>query len=338
MLARMQAPDVVKRSLKRSKWATVAGRIVRDRSWLVRERLGLGNPTGAMGATHRRPDLERSVAYIDRVFNDYLRYGDLEAADLEGKAVLELGPGDSYGVALRFLAAGAARVHAVERVLAWSDPVYQRQVYEAIVAGLPAVERKRAEAVLDLSGEEARFDPAALSVEEGVPFEEASAGLVDSSFDVIVSRAVVEHIFDTDTAFAEMARLLTPTGTMAHKIDIEDHGLFTGAGLHPLTFMTIPAPLYRLMIENTGQPNRKPLPYYRRLAERLGLDARLFVSNLIGREGELVPHLEVVPAAELAAPEALVEEIRPKLVEPFRSMTATDLAVSGVFLVARPKP
>jgi SAM-dependent methyltransferase len=335
MLAAMQPPVALKRALKRSKWATVAGRIYRDRSWLVRERLDLGNPTGAMGNTHSRFDLAGSVDYIDRVFNDYLRYGGIEAADLQGKAVLELGPGESYGVALRFLAAGARHVQAVERVLAWSDPDHQRQIYTAIVEGLAPAERERAEAVLDFSAEAVRFDPAALSVREGLPFEQAAADLPDGGFDLIVSRAVVEHIFDTDTAFAEMARLLAPGGVLAHKIDIEDHGLFTGAGLHPLTFMTIPGPLYRLMIENTGQPNRKPLPYYRRLMEKLGLDARFYVTNLIGRGAEVVPHLEVLPAAELAAPEALVEEIRPQLVEPFRSMTAADLSVSGVFLIAR---
>lgn len=331
----MQPPAALKSTLKRSRWATVAGRIYRDRSWLVRERLNLGNPTGAMGNTHRRYDLAGSVDYIDRVFNDYLRYGGIGADELEGKAVLELGPGDSYGVALRFLAAGARHVQAVERVLAWSDPDYQRQVYDSIIEGLGPTERERAGAVLDRSGDQVRFDPQALSVREGLPFEEVAADLADDGFDVIVSRAVVEHIFDTDTAFAEMDRLLAPGGVMAHKVDIEDHGLFTGAGLHPLTFMTIPGPLYRMMIENTGQPNRKPLPYYRRLMEKLGLDAHFYVTNLIGRGAEVVPHLEVLPAAELAAPEALVEEIRPQLVEPFRSMTAADLSVSGVFLVAR---
>lgn len=334
MLAPMNRAGRLKRFLKHSKWATVVGRIVRDRSWMLRERFGLGNPTGAMGATHRNYSVEQSVDYIDRVFEDYLRYAEITPGDLAGKSVLELGPGDSYGVALRFLAAGAAKVQTVDRVVAWRDPEYQRQVYTALLARLQPAERERAEAVLTMNGT-LSFDEQRLRRREGVPIEEAASELEPGSFDLIVSRAVVEHIYDTDTAFAQMQRLLRADGTLAHKIDMRDHGLFSGEGLHPLTFLTIPEPLYRMMVENTGQPNRKLLPYYRQLMTSLGFQARFWITHLAGREAELKPHVETVAADDLAGPEALAEEIRDKLRRPYRSMSAADLAVSGAFLIAR---
>jgi SAM-dependent methyltransferase len=330
----MPAPASLKRSLKRSKWATVAGRIARDRSWMLRERFGIGNPTGAMGATHRDSVVADSVDYIERVFNDYLRYSGLKTTDLEDKSVLELGPGDSYGVALRFIAAGARRVQTVDRVVAWRDPGYQRRIYEALLARLDPEGRRRVEAVLSMDGDAVAFDPGRLRMREGVPIEEAASELEPGSFDMIVSRAVVEHIYDTDTAFAEMSTLLAPGGTLAHKVDMRDHGLFSGEGLHPLTFLTIPAPLYRMMVENTGQPNRKFLPYYRALMGSLGFDARFWITHLIGREEEIEPHVEIVPEVDMAPAAALAEEIRGKLREPYRSMPAEDLAVSGVFIVA----
>ena len=301
---------------------------------MLRERLGIGNPTGAMGATHRNYAVEDSVEYVDRVFADYLTYAGLGAGDLIGKRVLELGPGDSFGVALRFLAAGAETVQTVDRVLAWRDAEYQRRVYQALLARLDPTERARAEAALRIDSGFS-FAPERLRVTEGVPIEQAAAGLEPQSFDLIVSRAVVEHIFDTDTAFEQMQRLLRPGGTMAHKIDMRDHGLFSGEGLHPLTFLTVPAPLYRMMVENTGQPNRKLLPYYRLLLARLGLEAEFWITHLIDREAELEPHPAVLAGEELAASLAMVEEIRPKLRHPYREMAGSDLAVSGAFAVAR---
>ena len=68
----------------------------------------MGRRDGPMGATHQRFELEGGLEYIDRVFSDYLTYGSLGPADLEGARILELGPGDNLGVALRFAAAGAA--------------------------------------------------------------------------------------------------------------------------------------------------------------------------------------------------------------------------------------
>ena len=57
--------------------------------------------------------------------------------------------------------------------------------------------------------------------------------------DVIISRAVLEHVFDLDTAFGAMHRLLKPGGRMAHKVDLRDHGLFTDGGQNALEFLTV---------------------------------------------------------------------------------------------------
>src|SRR5947199_8669766 len=81
-------------------------------AWL---RLALGQVTSANGSTHTGWPLERSLEYIGRAFREYLQRSGLCQGTLEGKRVLEIGPGDTLGVALKFLAAGAAEVVSLDK-------------------------------------------------------------------------------------------------------------------------------------------------------------------------------------------------------------------------------
>ena len=53
------------------------------------------------------------------------------------------------------------------------------------------------------------------------------------SFDLIISRAVLEHIYYIEKAFNVMDVLLKSGGIMIHKIDFRDHGMFSENGFHP---------------------------------------------------------------------------------------------------------
>jgi hypothetical protein len=52
-------------------------------------------------------NLKESIAYIEKVFNEYFLYSHLPIGYIRGKNILELGPGDNFGVALKFLIYGA---------------------------------------------------------------------------------------------------------------------------------------------------------------------------------------------------------------------------------------
>jgi hypothetical protein len=98
---------------KRSRWLVCLATVVKDQRARLAAR-GRAAPSTS-GSTHEGFSLDESLAYIDGVFGDYLTYGGLGAADLAGARVLELGPGDNFGVALRFIAAGAKRVVALDK-------------------------------------------------------------------------------------------------------------------------------------------------------------------------------------------------------------------------------
>ncbi len=304
----------IKRTFKRSRHLTIAVRIVRDRlSGIAMMR---GPITKTMGATHRTLDIDASLRYIDTAFTDYLTYGDMREEELVGMRVLELGPGDSLGVAIRFLAAGVDRVDGVDRFVTWRDPAQQVAITDALTARLGKIGLER----LDLT--------------EGMPIEEAAVAFPAGSFDLVISRAVMEHVYDSDAALEAIDRLLCPGGRSLHKIDFEDHGLFTAGGLHPLTFLTIPERTYRLMGQNSGLPNRRLIDYYRSRMSSYGYESRIFTTHLVGRSDELQPHPETVSDEAMSDSLKLVAGIRPRLQPQFQNLSDRDLAVSGIFLAS----
>ena len=51
-----------------------------------------------------RLEARQSIEYIKKLYNSYMDNGKLTEQELRGKRFLEIGPGDSFGVALLFLA------------------------------------------------------------------------------------------------------------------------------------------------------------------------------------------------------------------------------------------
>jgi SAM-dependent methyltransferase len=238
--------------------------------------------------------------------------------------VAEIGPGDNFGLALRLLGNGAETVHAIDRYASERDPQRQATIYRALAErhglahlfGEPPGER-------NLRG---------LAYHSGIPAERffRDSGL---GFDAILSRAVMEHLYDPLGALDDMAAALRPGGVMVHRVDMRDHGMF--AGRHPLTFLTIPSPVYRRMTRASGRPNRVLLPAWRDWLERAGLPGTLRVTRLAGVDGEIAPSAwDDVPQALREAALDTVREIRPRLARRFAERDDRDLAVSGCVLVA----
>ncbi len=317
---------------KRSRGAVIAARICKDR--IAALGMELRVPIKRQGATHRGLEVGDSVAYVDSVYGDYRRYAELQESQLSGASVLELGPGDNFGVALRFAAAGARRVVTLDRFITWRDPDQQEGIHRAVLAGLPDEQRRCGEGAL-APGTELGLDPERVRVIQGVAAEAARGAIGEERFDLIVSRAVLEHVTDPGEVFAAMQDLLVPGGLLIHKVDLGDHGLFSGGGHNPLTFLTVPDRTYRWMGEHSGLPNRHLANWYREEMGRLGYPARFFTTHLIGQEGELIPHPASAPAAMVAAAKPLIDEIRPRLLPRFRGLADEDLATAGIFLVAR---
>jgi len=290
--------------------------------WRARRRLAAGQLETGSGARHAELDSAASLSYVERVYDDYLAYGGLER--FRG-SVAEIGPGDSFAVALRILGSGADHVHAIDRWVSRRDADAQRRIYSALserydlghlFTRAPAEETIRN-----------------LSYHAGQPAETffRDCGL---EFDAILSRAVMEHLYDPLAALDDMARSLKPDGIMIHRIDLRDHGMF--AGHHPLTLLTLSDGLHRRITEGAGRPNRVLAPAYRAWLARSGLTGGITVSRLagVGEEQNPAPWEALNDGAKARALEC-VRTIRPRLSNKFKAMADEDLAVAGLVLVAR---
>jgi SAM-dependent methyltransferase len=166
----------------------------------------------------------------------------------------------------------------------------------------------------------------------GVPAEDFFRDRKDA-FDFIISRAVLEHLYDPISALDDMADALKPGGMLVHRIDLRDHGMFEN--MHPLTFLTIPEQIYRRMVRNSGRPNRVLLSAYRDWLKRSGLDGDVRITRLAGVREQLAPTPWDGISPELRH-DALqtVEAIRPRIAKSLQSNSGEDLCVSGIVLRA----
>jgi hypothetical protein len=275
------------------------------------------------------------VAYIQGVVSDYCTYGGVSKDWLQGKRILEIGPGDNLGVALLLAASGAAQVVCLDRFETRSDPAQRRKIYETLRSGLSGEQRERFDEALDISS--LRFRPEKVRAVIGVPIEKADTVLEAGSFDWILSRAVLEEVPKAKLAacFDVQHRLLAPAGRMAHKIDLRDYGIFSTRGFHPLEYWTLPGWLHALMSSHEPAPNRRRASAYRALLENLGYRCDTFITHLAGAEAEIEPHWKDWPRdARVDRARQLVARIRPRLAAEFQALSEEDLMTTGIFVAA----
>jgi SAM-dependent methyltransferase len=289
--------------------------------WNRRRQLRRGMVSTKSGMRHAKLSIDESVNYIEGVWRDYLAWSARSA--LSGR-IIEIGPGDNFGVALLFLANGTSEVIAIDKFAPEREPSRQTAVYQALSQ---------------------RHDMAGLF--DGAPSEQAIRNLTympgmsaeryfgnaPPPFDAVISRAVLEHLDDPLAALDAMWRGLRPGGLLLHRIDLRDHGMFAGA--HPLSFLTVAEWLYSAMTKEIGLPNRILLPAYRDFVGMRGWPGRIGITRLVGVPGDF-PALawEQLPEEARRVSLAAVKHIRPRLAAPFRHIDDRDLAVAGFVLTA----
>lgn len=314
-------------------------------SWRTRLRFALGGNSGFTGLTHTKLNIGESLAYIDRVFSEYLQYGGLSPASLQNARVLEIGPGDNLGVALRFLAAGASKVVCLDKFdyRSSGDVESQSKIYRALRDTLSASEKANFDAALNLENGIV-FAAEKLRCTYGSGVEDCGGVLRGEQFDLILSRAVLHEVFEIDAAFATMDKLLVPGGRMVHQIDLRDYRMFTALDLHPREFLAVPEFLYTQMVKGAARPNRRMMNYYRSKMRELGYDEQLYISGLVSRHDpnyehmeEFIPYKTTLEFGTDYGPEhlAMNAEIRPRLLAPFRDLTDEELLAGAIMLGAR---
>ena len=295
-------------------WAKIIYHILGNYKTKILCKLGYFKTTS--GSTHSRfSSTSDSLKYINQVFQDYLSFADLSVKDIKDKRVLELGPGDNFGVALKFLIVGANKVTCLDKFYSNRDEHQQYQIYKAIRDELSQEGKRSFDSIIKLNNHKFEFISDKFEYIYGKGIEQAIEIFPPVSFDMIVSRAVLEHIPALDAAFNAMDKLLRPGGYMIHNIDLRDHGIFTSVGLHPLTFLAIPEKIWKLMTGHSGKPNRMRIDYYKHQMEKFNYDYT--IKTIL---------FSTLP---------MIENIKPKLQPEFKKMFSEDLLPETIFLIAQ---
>lgn len=317
---------------RKPKWRIILANLLQDR-WSAL-RFSLGHYESTIGSTHSPLSTDQSVAYIRRVYEDYANFGELSSATLSNKSVLEIGPGDNLGVALKMHAVGAREVVCLDKFRAMRSAFQQQTIYRELRSTLNGDALRRFDNAMLPDHTDIR--PAGpVQYMCGVPIEAATKALEGRRFDLIVSRAVLWEVFDIERALCVLDTLLLPGGKMVHKIACLDW-MFRQDGYHPLEFMTIPTLLYEKIARNSGKCNRKTIAFYRKMMALLGYEFKIHILRVIGEQREfpigtfsLASHENYREKAAL-----LVDQIRPRLQPEFSSLSTEDLVVEDMFLVA----
>jgi hypothetical protein len=271
----------------------------------------LTHETGRGGGEESVEDI---VSYFETCFTDYFKVLEVAAARvavwLEGKTVLEYGPGDVPAVALLMLANGAQEIICADRFALVSLSEKNVAVLRRLVERLPASARGRAEACFTKAG-----DPASGFRAERLRYvvqPNGLSGLRDRA-DLVISRAVLEHVNDLSATFADVRAALSADGIAVHQVDLRSHGLHRS---NPLDFLTWPDWLWSMMYSGKGVPNRWRVDRYRRHLQEHGLQVvRLTPTALADRDD--------------------VAAVRQHLAERFRGLSDEDLSWLGFWLACK---
>ncbi len=302
----------------------------------ARRNIRRGQMESDIGATHARLSTADSVAYINRVFDDYRAYGGLVDQVIRGKQILEVGPGDNLGVALRLYAAGASQVVCLDKFFARRDEAQQLAVYGALRESMSAAERVRFDAAISLHGSAAKINPDCVRYLYGSSAEDAVDTLGRDSFDFVVSRAVIWEIHETDRALEALSAVLRDGGRMVHKVACIDW-MFRDHGHHPLEFLTIPDTLYRWIAHDSGKSNRRSIAWYREKLAGLGFATRFHIVRTVGSSRAEFPPGTFQLRCGVHFEESdleMLRDIRPRLLPRFQALIDEDLLVEDMFVVA----
>jgi SAM-dependent methyltransferase len=310
-------------------WARAIHLVVTD--WWCGIRTKRGDIETDSGATHAAWSVSQSLDYIEEVFFDYKQYGGISAFT---GTVAEVGPGDNAGVALLLRRDGSQAVHLVDRFVSQRDPSRQRDIYQAL-SGRHGLDHFRMQ---DEWNDHALADITWIDSQAAEEYFRDCVARHGAIYDAIISRSVLEHLYDPLNGIIQMAACLKPGGRMIHKVDLRDHGLFTPQ--HPeLTFYRFPTFLYKRMTANSGRPNRILFHRYRDTLEELKrrgvIDYKIRVTRLAG-VGDLTPPplLEHVASDLWKRAAGYTESQRRSFAAELRQVDGGDLAIAGFFLVA----
>jgi SAM-dependent methyltransferase len=168
-----------------------------------------------------------SSDYALNVFNSHLKRVELDGR-LEGKVVLELGPGDSISTSLM------AHAYGARSILVDAGDFMKKDVktYNDLAKNLVSLGYNMPEITSEMTFNDILQVAKSEYLTEGLI---SLRSIPTHSVDFIFSQAVLEHLrkFEFQEIMIELRRILKPGGISSHQVDLRDH---LGGALNNLCF------------------------------------------------------------------------------------------------------
>jgi len=298
-----------------------ASYVISDAALGLCGKLGLSFFTN--GKRHARYAPEKSADYIDwyvSLFEELLGGDGAYRGD-----VCELGPGDSLAGGVLYRLRGADSVTFFERFQRQDDPERERRIGEILF------ERESSARQSNSAPQSVDEITSAFRVIQGVAAEDHLRS-DPTTYDLILSNSVFQHVLDPLPLLQLCYDRLKPGGRMLHVIDLRNLGLLKQFG--ELAWLETPPALHRLMVRNTGRPNRVRYHDYREWAESIDGEVDMRIRHLVGSEEALgdIPFDEA-PGETWEAAREIVRAARPRFTPALREHSASDHAVATFILI-----
>lgn len=164
--------------------------------------------------------IEYDIHVVDRWLSHLETYTNCRTF-LEGKTILELGPGSDLGIGLYLLAKGAAQYKAFD-----VNDLMKNTPYSFYEAFLEKLSRMNSDVSKDLLIKELlkaqQGDSKRVSYIVRGDFNLASA-FRDRTIDIVFSQAAFEHFDNIDTTIAQLSMVCKPGAIIVAQIDLKTH-------------------------------------------------------------------------------------------------------------------
>ncbi len=274
------------------------------------------------GAKHQSLNVDESLKYIEDVFFDYKRIAGV--SKFYGRAA-ELGPGDNDGVALLFLAHGCTEVDLADRFFSNRNSIQQDRITSELKIKYPAINLHKA------------YREEALKRHYGPKSSGEEFFKRNNKYDFIFSRSVLEHVDDPSIVLNLMFEALNKGGTLIHKVDLRDHGMFTPYS-DSTKFLEIHEKLYKMMVSNVGYPNRFLFHRYKEVLSTLNYaKCEFYIAGLHGTQEDLSfgYHAEDISNDVWEDSLMYINNRKSKFSFELKSVNAKYLCVSSFFFVVQ---
>jgi SAM-dependent methyltransferase len=190
-------------------------------------------------------DIDRCIDHDIDIVKNWIAHLSAYGGSIEGKDVLELGPGSDLGTGACLLSRGARSYRAFDR--------------HSLASRVPPEFYRRLSRLFPV-------DQAKLIFEADADFD--LSRLPPQSIDLIVSNAAFEHFDDVPRTIRQLSDLVRPGGQIVTVIDLQTHSRWIRE-VDPANIYRFPDWIYRLFYFS-GQPNRVRAYQYRQHFEENG--------------------------------------------------------------------